>query len=155
MRNLGNLVNLDLSNNRLTGSMPDSLVRLNSIDTLDLTNNEILGFCHSRLCDKQMSRLAVDCDRVDCSCSTSCNPDETRAPVALPATPPTPPPTPVPTPPPTPAPGQCVNAIQVTKSCYQVGEVIIANFRNCNPLGNDWVGIYPDNISVGQHFNPH
>ncbi|CAJ1947829.1 unnamed protein product [Cylindrotheca closterium] len=81
----------------------------------------------------------------------------TRPPTGRPTPAPTPgptrPPTPGPTFPPTPAP-TCLNDIQTSKSCYTLGESIIVNFRTCNPLGNDWVGVYPDSVLAGQHFEP-
>lgn len=157
LRNVPNIINLDLSYNQLTGSMPDSLLRISDLERLDLTNNAMVGFVHDRLCAKGLTTLAVDCDKITCTCCTSCTSNVTRAPVQTPPTPPpTMPPTLPPTPGPTPPPTNpvCMDAIQVTKSCFTVGEVIIANFMNCNAAGNDWIGIYPENIQAGQHFNP-
>lgn len=159
LRDVPNLQNIILSDNRLTGSMPDSLLRVRDLRNLDLTNNAMFGVVHDRLCAKGLTTLAVDCQYISCSCCTSCRSEETRAPTLPPTPGPkpliTPPPTPLITPPPTPAPGQCVDAIQITKPCFTVGEVIIANFRNCNAVGNDWVGIYPESVQAGQHFNPY
>ncbi|CAJ1947827.1 unnamed protein product [Cylindrotheca closterium] len=164
-KNIPNIKNITMNWNWLEGNVPPSVTKLDQLLHLDLTENSLFGFMPDQMCTKGLETLAVDCDQVTCNCCTKCGSEETRAPVVLPPSlptppptrPPTPPPTPLPTLPPTPPPtffGQCVDAIQPTKNCYTFGEPLIINFRNCVPNGNDWVGIYPDNVLSGQHFNP-
>mmetsp|Transcript_44751 Transcript_44751/g.108044 ORF Transcript_44751/g.108044 Transcript_44751/m.108044 type:complete len:831 (+) Transcript_44751:188-2680(+) len=158
LKDIPNIKNITLTYNWLTGNVPPSITKLNKLQHLDLTENSLFGFLPDKMCDKGLQTLAVDCDQVVCTCCTQCGSEETRAPVVLPPSPPTPPPTRPPTKPPTPVPTfgptGCMDAIQVTKTCYSTGEAIIVNFRNCNPSTSDWIGIYPDSITQGQHFNP-
>jgi hypothetical protein len=106
------------------------------------------------VCDDSFLVLAADCDQVYCDCCTNCQsqgnrptPDPTPIPSPAPTPDPTPSPVsePDPTQEPTPSPGSepsCTTQIQGARSCFEEGVGIRVTFTNCDPLGNDWVGLY-------------
>ena len=49
----------------------------------------------------------------------------------------------------------CTNAtISTDKSCYINGDNIIVSFENCDPLPNDWIGVYPSGTNSSDLGNP-
>ncbi|CAJ1946296.1 unnamed protein product [Cylindrotheca closterium] len=164
--NLEDLINLDLSANALTGTVPP-MDRLKLLAEVKLTDTDLNGFMPADLCSFELDSLEADCEDIFCSCCTNCESVGTPAPTPVPApsvsptsfpstsaAPSTQRPTPLPTPYPTPepTPEQCWDRIATTKTCFTRGEDINFSFKNCLPVGNDWVGIY-DSGSLAYELN--
>ena len=145
-----------LNENMLTGEVPEQLGDIESLESLKLGGNSLTGDLPESICSlDDLETLSVDCKEVECSCCTECVQDATPTPTAAPSTPiptatpttsaPTERSTPSPTTPsPTASPTVCVNSIETTTDCFNQGEEIVVNFRNCNPRDDDWIGVYPD-----------
>jgi hypothetical protein len=149
-KNIPKLTQLNLSSNQLTGPIPANTADLSLLTSLDLSDNNLVGNMPNGVCDDSFLVLAADCDQVYCDCCTNCQ-SQGNMPTADPSPDPSPSPTPDPSPSsvsapdPTPSPGSCTSRIQGFKSCYTEGEGIRVTFTNCDPLGNDWVGLYDAN----------
>ena len=81
-------------------------------------------------------------------------PMPTRNPTKNPTPMPTKNPTPAPTPMPTPAPVQDDATIDTDRTCYTVGQDILATFFNPNPYPDDWVGVYPESADPHDLAHP-
>lgn len=69
------IVILNLSQNQLSGTIPDSIRRLSSLASLHLESNFLTGTITPSVCEGQMDALDsawVDCDRLECSCCVAC-----------------------------------------------------------------------------------
>ena len=147
---------LALSDNNLSGWIPDSLAELEKLKILTLGNNELTGeLPYYGICDfKDLEVLSVDCIDQECECCTECastniptpspttlsTPTPTISPTVSPSKPPSP--SPVENPP-TRAPTECVDELSVLDFCFAPGVGIEISFTNCDPEQDDWVGIYP------------
>jgi hypothetical protein len=49
---------------------------------------------------------------------------------------------------PSPTSASCQSSIAASGSCFQNGDDILVTFTNCNPLSDDWIGVY----AAGQDF---
>jgi hypothetical protein len=62
----------------------------------------------------------------------------------------------VPSPSPTKSPSECLGEEIVTdKSCFSLQEAISVSFQQCDPRGDDWIGIYPvgsDPLFLGENY---
>jgi len=162
-----NLVKLDLSDNYLTGTVPP-MDRLKLLAEVKLIDTDLTGAMPTDLCSFELDILEADCESIFCSCCTNCEsvgtpgptpvPEPSVSPTSFPSNspPPTPGPTPNPTPYSTPEPTaeQCVDRITTTKTCFTRGEAINTNFKNCLPVGNDWIGIYDSGKLAYELYNP-
>ncbi|KAL3942305.1 MAG: hypothetical protein SGBAC_003478 [Bacillariaceae sp.] len=166
--NLEDLVSLDLSANALTGTVPP-MDGLQLLAELKLSNTALSGSMPEELCSFELDTLEADCENIFCSCCTNCEsvgtpaptpvPAPSQSPTGLPSTSAAPsisPPTRDPTPEPTPAPtsAQCVDSIATTKACFTTGELIDLSFKNCLPVGNDWIGVYDAGQLAYELYNP-
>jgi hypothetical protein len=144
-KNIPKLTQLNLSSNQLTGPIPANTANLSILTSMDLSDNNLVGNMPSGVCNDSFVVLAADCDQVYCNCCTNC-----QSQGAIPTLDPTPGPSPfsVSAPDPTPSPvsdTSCTNRIQTSKSCFTLGEGISVTFTNCDPVGNDWVGLFDAN----------
>lgn len=142
--------------------MPVEITHMPKLEKLELSENDLSGTVPAQFCSMNLEALSVDCNgEVECSCCTTCRSDVTSAPSVPPPTaepttspptseptpsPPTAEPTPIPSRPPTPQPtaepSPCFERLEISKSCFEVGETIEVDFGNCDPFSDDWVGLY-------------
>ena len=67
------LESLKLRSNSFTGSLPSELDQLSSLRHLDVAENSLLGWINEEVCGLPgLSRVAADCEEVDCPCCTVC-----------------------------------------------------------------------------------
>jgi hypothetical protein len=138
---------LDLRDNQLNGTVPLEMMNLRRLQELKLIQNNLSGRVPDAICASLLNLVvfSTDCSStgsIECGCCTNCN-NPTPSPTALFRTRTTPvPPTSDPTPNPTPAPAQCEDKIEIAKNCYERGEDIKVNFFTCDPIDNDWLGLY-------------
>mmetsp|Transcript_37249 Transcript_37249/g.90464 ORF Transcript_37249/g.90464 Transcript_37249/m.90464 type:complete len:779 (-) Transcript_37249:101-2437(-) len=166
--NLEDLINLDLSANNLTGTVPP-MDRLKLLAEVKLSDTDLNGAMPIDLCSFEIDTLEADCEDIFCSCCTNCESVGTPGPTPVPgpsvaptnfpsvsAAPSTPRPTPNPTPYPTtePTQEQCWDRIAASKTCFTRGEIINLTFKNCLPVGNDWIGIYDSGKLAYELYNP-
>ena len=91
------------------------------LDTLGLEGNNFTGKVSSEICelrDQALNLFTVECDDVSCDCCNNCVP--------------------------------CNNEIRVTKDCFATeknAESITLTFSNCDPRGDDWIGLYRDGVN--------
>lgn len=159
------LTKLTLSDNSLTGWVPESLAELKKLKTLTLGNNFLSGSLPKDICRfEDLEVLSVDCDAQGCECCTDCTnpqipsqylatkspssaspseplvrftppPIETLAPVDQPSSSPTVSPT-------TSSPTKCNNSISVLSGCYEPLDDVEVSLSNCVADRDDWVGLY-------------
>lgn len=168
-RFLNTVDTLALSDNSLSGWVPDGLADLKNLKVLTLGNNDLSGDLPKDVCKiKGIDVLSVDCDTQGCECCTECAPTPTAAPTVadtnsptfaptdaivrftpapvatdFPTTSPTLSPTVSPTNSPTGSPTQCFAEISVIASCYAPSVGIELVLQNCKANRDDWVGVYP------------
>jgi hypothetical protein len=142
---------LYLNDNEFGGRVPNGIGTLDKLETLMIGDNNLSGDVPKEFCRLQdLQVISVDCESLGCDCCTECADEaidapsaamETLAPTGLVTTES---PTTA-----TPSPTSCVNAINVLSACYTPGDEIGITFSNCEPQGDDWVGVY----SAGQDYN--
>jgi hypothetical protein len=116
---------LNFKHNQLTGSVPNELGQLDQLERLELAFNMLTGEMPNRVCNfRNLENLSADCLLVECDCCTNCGSRNVPVPMSTADV--------------------CKDTIASAQSCYEVGEDIIIAFQNCEPLEDDWVGIYTD-----------
>lgn len=162
------LTTLALSDNNLSGWVPDGLANLNNLQVLTLGNNKLSGDLPKDVCRfRDLEVLSVDCEAQGCECCTECASSPTIAPTGFPTISPTVNPTasfvrftpmPVvtdtpsnapsrsrtsfPTERPSDNPTECVNEIKLFDFCFEPSVDITVSLTNCEPDRDDWVGLY-------------
>jgi hypothetical protein len=166
---LSNLEKLSISVNSMVGQIPGLLC---DIDGLDLSADcqEIICPCCTRCCIDgegcfDATPTLAPSDSTSSAPSRGISDQPSDVPTSKPTFEPSQMPTPLPTPKdPSPLPssvpsltptmspssvptgteaeGSCSDSIAVSKSCYNLQESIVLEFRNCNPLADDWIGLY-------------
>lgn len=72
---LGSLEILNLSSNKFSGVIPTELGRLSNLELLELASNDLSGTMPSEICNRTtqaLDTLTVDCAQVSCTCCDSC-----------------------------------------------------------------------------------
>jgi hypothetical protein len=142
---------LSLNDNLLSGRIPNEIENLNSLEVLFIGHNDLTGDLPKNVCKlRELQVISVDCDAQGCQCCTECADEMTEVPTVNPVAA-TPAPSSVPT---TDAPTACVDAISSLDTCVTPGEAINLIFSNCDPLDDDWVGIYSADEDFSQLPNP-
>ncbi len=137
---------LRLNDNALSGVVPNQISRLENLAILTLENNDLSGALPSNVCRlTELQVLTLDCDALGCECCTSCSEDVAGSTVA---------PTVSPTTLGTASPTNCEDAVNVFSTCYASGEDIVTALSNCNPLDDDWIGLYPSSDDLNDLPNP-
>lgn len=83
--------------------------------------------------------------------------EDTQSPTVTPAEAPTVSPTPLDTADASPSdPGGCVDAVEMSQSCYESGSTLRISYENCDPVVGDWIGVYsnPDAINPSELDEP-
>ena len=148
---------MDLRSNQLSGAVPLKFSELFAVEEIQLVDNNLIGSVPIEMCALNFTIFSVDCEVVTCTCCTTCESDVTQSPTLSPAAAPTLSPVEAPASTPSPTiqatPGDtlqptpdvgCINSITTNKTCYEPNEEILVTFRNCEALGNDWIGLYPE-----------
>ncbi|KAG7366885.1 leucine rich repeat LRR-containing protein [Nitzschia inconspicua] len=161
------LVSLSLNGNSLSGRIPIEISTMTTLKELYIGNNDLSGDLPRDVCRlSELEVISVDCEAQDCRCCTECAEDviETASPTLTPTaeiletesptltpTAETLAPSPAPT---TSDPTPCLDTIKALDTCYTPGEAIDLIFSSCNPVEDDWVGIFLSDKDVTQLPNP-
>jgi len=72
MARMTSLAGLSLYANYISGSVPEDFSRLFNLELIYIDGNYLTGSVDNNLCQLQLREFWADCDRIECSCCTTC-----------------------------------------------------------------------------------